>query len=160
MHNLLHCSCGSKWKEEFYLFLRVTVGLAFFFHGYQKVFVMGMENVTNYFNSVGIPAAEIMVYLVSYGELLGGLAIMIGLFTHWAAKIAALIVLGAIVLVHFGTEGGWLFGYGAPGGYEYQLLLLVSSMYLVVMGSGKYSVDKMFLDKGMQNSEVLSESGS
>lgn len=145
MNKFLQCHCADSWKEKTFLLLRITIGLAFFYHGYAKVFVMGMENVTGFFAGVGIPAASLMAYLVSYGELLGGLAIIIGLLTHWVAKANILIMLGAIFFVHFGVDGGWLWGYGADGGYEYPLLLLVSSIYLMTMGSGKYSVDAKLL---------------
>jgi len=123
MKNFLSCACGGQWRDEGYLILRVVTGLAFFY------------------TNVGIPFAGLFAYLVSYGELLGGLALMLGFLTHWVAKINILIMLGAIGFVHWGTEGGWFNGYGADGGYEYQLLLLASSIFFMVTGSGKYSLD-------------------
>lgn len=141
MKNFLCCACADKWRDEGYLILRVVTGLAFFYHGYAKVFVMGMDAVTGFFTNVGIPFAGLFAYLVSYGELLGGLALMLGFLTHWVAKINVLIMLGAIGFVHWGAEGGWFNGYGADGGYEYQLLLLASSIFFMVSGSGKYSLD-------------------
>lgn len=147
MHKLLHCHCADSYQEKAYLLLRVVIGLAFFYHGYMKVFVMGMAGVTGFFESAGIPAAALCAYLVSYGELLGGLAIMLGFMTHWVSKANILIMLGAIGFVHFGVPGGWFWGYGADGGYEYALLLLVANVYLLTKGSGHYSVDDMLLEK-------------
>jgi putative oxidoreductase len=147
MHKLLHCNCGSKWQEEVFTALRVVTGLAFFFHGYDKVFVKGVSNVVPFFDSVGIPLAQITTYLVAYAELIGGLMLIVGFLTHWVSKVNILIVLGAIGFVHFGTEGGWFWGYGAPGGYEYQLLLLVVSIFFLAFGSGKYSVDDYLSNK-------------
>jgi len=141
MKNFLSCACGNKWRDEGHLILRVVTGLAFFYHGYVKVFTMGVENVGPFFANFGIPASGLMAYLVSYGELLGGLALMLGFLTHWVAKANILIMLGAIGFVHWGAEGGWFNGYGADGGYEYQLLLLAVSFYFFVTGSGKYSLD-------------------
>lgn len=141
MKKMLHCACADKWRDHGHLLLRVVTGLAFFYHGYQKVFVMGMDGVTGFFSGAGIPAAGVCAYLVSYGELLGGLALMLGFLTHWVAKINILIMLGAIGFVHWGAQGGWFNGYGAQGGYEYQLLLLAVSIYFLVSGSGKYSLD-------------------
>jgi len=147
MHKLLSCKCGSAWQDSAYSALRVTIGLAFFYHGYVKVFVMGMDAVTNFFASVGIPAASVAAPLVAYGELLGGLAVMLGFMTHWVAKVFVLIIVGAIGFVHWGATGGWFYGYGADGGYEYQLLLLVGSFYLMTMGSGKYALDSYWHNK-------------
>lgn len=136
------CACSETWRHAGFLILRVVTGLAFFYHGYVKVFTMGVSNVGPFFASVGIPAPELMAFLVSYGELLGGLALILGFLTHWVAKINILIMLGAIGFVHWGAEGGWFNGYGADGGYEYQLLLLAASIFFLVAGSGKYSLDE------------------
>lgn len=144
MKNFLSCACADKWREEGFLILRVVTGLAFFYHGYAKVFSMGVSNVVPFFASVGIPASGLMAYLVSYGELLGGIALMLGFLTHWVAKANILIMLGAIGFVHWGVEGGWFYGYGAEGGYEYALILLASSIFFLVSGSGKYSIDAYF----------------
>lgn len=139
----MHCACGDQWKEVTYAILRVVTGLAFFYHGYDKVFVKGVENVVPFFDQIGIPAASLVTYLVSYGELLGGVALIVGFLSHWVAKANVLIMLGAIGFVHWGATGGWFWGYGAEGGYEYQLLLLAVSVHMVAHGSGKYSVDKL-----------------
>ncbi len=141
MEKLMNCVCADKWRDEAYLILRVVTGLAFFYHGYGKVFGMGLDATAGFFANVGIPLAGLMAFLVAYGELLGGLALMLGFLTHWVAKANVLIMLGAIGFVHFGAEGGWFNGYGADGGYEYPLLLLAVSMFFVASGSGKYSLD-------------------
>ncbi len=133
---MLYCTCGDGWREQGHLFLRVVTGLAFFYHGYQKVFVMGHDGVTSFFTQVGIPFPDIAAFLVAYGELLGGIALILGLFTHWVAKIDILITLGAIGFVH------WAKGYDASaGGYEYVLLLLAASVFFLVSGAGRYSLD-------------------
>ncbi len=142
MNKILNCVCADRWQNEGYLILRVVTGLAFFYHGYTKIFTMGVENVVGFFANFGIPFAGILAYLVAYGELLGGIALMLGFLTHWVAKINILIILGAIGFVHWGAQGGWFNGYGADGGYEYQLLLLAASIFFLVSGSGKYSLDE------------------
>lgn len=141
MKHLLDCTCGNRWREESFMILRIVTGLAFFYHGYQKVFTMGVSNVVPFFASVGIPFSGIFAYLIAYGELFGGIAIMIGFLTHWVSKVYILIMLGAIGFVHWGAQGGWFYGYGAEGGYEYPLLLLAVSIFFTAFGSGKYSVD-------------------
>ncbi len=141
MNKMLSCTCADEWRDYAHTFLRVVTGLAFFYHGYQKVMVMGVEGVVGFFSGVGIPFAGLLAYLVSYGELLGGIALMVGFLTHWVSKANILIMLGAIGFVHWGVEGGWFNGYGAQGGYEYPLLLLAVSVFFMTAGSGKYSVD-------------------
>ncbi len=142
MNKIISCVCGEQWRDVGHTILRVVTGLAFFYHGYDKVFVKGVANIIPFFDSVGIPFATLSAYLVAYGELLGGLALIVGFMTHWVAKVNVLIMLGAIGFVHWGAEGGWFNGYGAQGGYEYQLLLLAVSIFFVTTGSGKYSIDE------------------
>ena len=141
MKNLLSCDCGGVWRDHAYAALRVVTGLAFFYHGYDKVCNMGVAKVAPFFGGVGIPLPELMAYLVSYGELAAGIGLILGLFTHWAAKISTVIIIGAIGFVHWGASGGWFFGYGADGGYEYQLLLLAASIFFLVSGPGRFSLD-------------------
>jgi putative oxidoreductase len=142
MKNFVSCDCGGAWRDHGYAALRVVTGLAFFYHGYGKVFGEGgVQSFVPFFSSVGIPFPELMTYLVAYGELAAGIGLILGLFTHWAAKISTVIMIGAIGFVHWGAEGGWFFGYGADGGYEYQLLLLAASVFFLVSGPGKFSLD-------------------
>lgn len=148
MKDILNCTCGNSWQEHGQLILRVVTGLAFFYHGYQKVFVTGLDNVVPFFHSLGIPFAGVCAYLVAYGELLGGIALMLGLFTHWVAKADILIILGAIGFAHWGATGGWFYGYGARNGYEYELLLLAASIYFLVSGPGRFSLDAKRKRKG------------
>lgn len=137
MKNLLNCTCGEKWREEAYLILRVVTGLMFVMHGYSKV-TMGVGAVTGFFGTVGVPLANIVAPVVVYGELIGGVALILGLFTHWVSKLNIVIILGAIYFVHLVN------GYGAAtGGYEYPLMILAVCMYILVNGPGKYSLDAM-----------------
>lgn len=147
MKDILHCTCGDSWREHAHAFLRIVTGLAFFYHGYSKIFYMGMDNVITFFGHAGIPFAQVCAYLVAYGEFLGGIALMLGLFTHWVAKIDIIIILGAIGFVLWGAPGGWFFGYGAKGGYEYELLLLASSIYFLAAGAGEFSLDARRMKK-------------
>lgn len=137
MHKLFHCHCAEQWQDKAYVALRVLIGFIFAYHGYGKVFGMGMAGTTGFFESVGIPAAGLMAFLVAYGELLGGIAVMAGFLTHWVAKANILIMLGAIWFVHL--QNGFN---SMEGGYEFQLLLLVANIYLLTKGSGMYSVDQ------------------
>lgn len=138
MLKLMDCDCGSKWKDESYLLLRVVTGFAFVYHGAAKVFgEMGVAGFAGMLD--GLPLSTLLAYLVSYGELLGGIALILGLFTHWVGKIYVIIMLGAIFLVHFKN------GYNVmDGGYEYQLLLLAVGLFFMTHGAGKYSLDAKY----------------
>ena len=135
MENVGACSIGQKYQKEAYVVLRVVTGLIFLYHGWGKV-AMGGDAVAGFFASVGIPAASLMALLVTWGEVLGGIALILGFGTHWVAKLNIIIMLGAIYFVHLAN------GYDAMNrGYEYQLLILVVNVFIATMGAGAYSID-------------------
>lgn len=137
MNKMLHCSCGETIRPWSYTILRVVAGLVLAYHGYVKVFSVGIEAVTDSFVIIGVPAANFFAYVVSYGELIAGVLIILGLFTHWAAKYAALVMLGAIYL---NASNGFDI---ANGGYEYQLMLLAVYIYLISKGDGNHTIKKL-----------------
>ena len=61
--------------------LRVVVGLVFALHGFQKLTEMGISGVAGFFGSIGIPAAMLMAVIVTFVELLGGIALIVGVGT-------------------------------------------------------------------------------
>ena len=116
--------------------VRIVIGITFFAHGWQKLFVNGIPGVTGFFGSLGIPAAGFFAIVVTLLEVIGGLALILGLGTRIAAALLAINMLVALVLVHL-PNGFFV----SNGGVELVLLLLVASVSLVLSGAGAYSVD-------------------
>lgn len=70
---------------------------------------------------------EWLAYPVLAVELLGGMALILGIATRYAAWALAAIMIGAIVTVKW--QNG-LIGSGGKSGYELDLVLLATTLYL------------------------------
>lgn len=119
------------------LLLRLILGITFMIHGWAKL-QMGLGNVAGFFQSLGIPG--FMGYVVAFIELLGGIAMIVGIGTRVVALLFACVLLGAIFTAKL--SGGFL-GNGQGAGYELDLALLVMSVYLALNGSQMFSLDQM-----------------
>ncbi len=114
------------------LLVRVGLGVVFALHGWQKV--NAMEGTIAFFGTLGLPA--FIAYAVAYIEFIGGLLLIIGLFTKVAAILLAVVMIGAIVKVKFAK--------GFLGGYEFDFMLLMASLAIAVSSSGAYSIDRLW----------------
>ncbi len=116
--------------------LRVVVGLVFAMHGFQKLTQSGISGVAGFFGSIGIPAAMLMAAIVIFVELLGGIALIVGVGTRIVALLLAIIMLVAILTVHLAN--GF---YASDGGVEFTLTLLAANLFLALAGAGSMSLD-------------------
>ncbi len=117
--------------------LRVVVGIVFLMHGGQKLFFMGFGGVAAFMGRLGIPAPMLAAVVVTLVECLGGLALLLGLFSRWAAIPLAIDVAVAILVVHLPH------GFFMPSGFEFPLTLLAANVALAFLGSGEWSVDRL-----------------
>ena len=116
--------------------LRAGIGAVFVAHGIQKLAVFGIPGLAGMFGQIGIPFPTLSAVAVTAAELGGGLALVAGLFTRWAALPLAFSMLVAALTVHL--KGGFFL----PNGVEYVLTLFVASVALALTGSGAWSVDR------------------
>ncbi len=79
-------------------------------------------------------------YAVAWGELLGGIALLVGILTRLAALGLIVIQVGAVWTVT-GLHG---FSVTRGGGYEYNIALIAMCVALVVMGGGTWALDRFF----------------
>lgn len=115
--------------------LRIVVGIVFLVHGGQKLFDFGLAGTVDAFSGMGVPLASVTGPAVAFVELLGGAALVLGLFARIAALGVGIVMLGAIILVHLPN------GFFVPNGIEFPLTLLATATTLALAGPGAYSVD-------------------
>jgi putative oxidoreductase len=124
------------------LILRVGIGLILIPHGAQKLFGwfggIGFTRFVQLFETLGYKPGTLWVTLVALTEFVGGILLVLGLFTR-AAALALVIFM--IVAVHFTSGKGFFW---TAGGLEYSLLILVVGLVFLIRGGGEYSLDRKF----------------
>jgi putative oxidoreductase len=115
--------------------LRVTLGTIFAAHGAQKLFSYGLSGVTGAFGQMGIPFPALSAVLATSAELLGGAALILGLFTRLATIPLAFTMVVALTMVHLGQ------GFFLPNGFEYTFALLGATIAVGLLGPGRAAVD-------------------
>jgi putative oxidoreductase len=122
------------------LLLRLTLGLIFLLHGAQKLFGVfgghGLAGTTQFMSMLGLHPAKWWATIAAWGEFVGGLLLVLGLFTPLAALLIIAAMLVAIMKVH-ASKGFW----NSQGGYEYNLVLSALATVLGLVGAGAFSLD-------------------
>ena len=121
------------------LVIRFALGIVFVAHGAMKLFSVGVVGVGQFMGSLGVPAPFAAGVLISVLEFGGGLLLILGLFTRWAALLFAIEMFFAWVLVH--AQNGFFITPGAYG-YEFVLTLLLVSIGVFFHGAGLFSLEK------------------
>lgn len=119
------------------LILRVASGGLFLAHAGLKLFVFTPAGTSAFFGSLGLPGA--LAYLVIAAEVLGGLALILGFKTRIVSLGLALVLLGAIVTVHFAA--GFFFS-NPNGGWEYPAFWIVTLIVQALLGDGAYALGR------------------
>ncbi|HTQ79488.1 MAG TPA: DoxX family protein [Thermoanaerobaculia bacterium] len=129
--------------------LRLFLGLVIFPHGAQKLLGWfgghGFARTVESLDSLGVPA--MLAFLVILIEFFGAVSLFLGFLTRVSAAGLLCVMLGAILLVHwkngfFMNWEGHLGYLGRGEGFEYHLLVIGMCLALLVLGSGRYSVDR------------------
>lgn len=115
--------------------LRITLGAALVAHGLLlKVFTFGLAGTAGYFQSLGYPAA--LAYIVIAAETLGGVALILGVWTRAVSLLLIPIMIGA-TYQHLGN--GWLFS-AAKGGWEFPAFWTATLVAQALLGDGAFAL--------------------
>ena len=116
--------------------IRVTAGLMLVPHGYQKLFVGGVDKTAAGFAKMGLEPAYPLALYIALLEFAGGLMLAAGLFT----RVVAALVIGfmAVAVVHVHAPNGFFW---IAKGYEYPLFWALVCVAIAIKGGGALSVD-------------------
>jgi putative oxidoreductase len=116
---------------------RVTLGALLIHHGAPKVFG-GVSGLAKHLSDLGWPLATVQAYLASYTEFLGGIFLVVGLFTRFSA-VFNVGLFAIIVMVFHGSD--------PFQDKEAGLMYLVLSLMVLFSGPGRVSVDHYLFTK-------------
>lgn len=124
------------------LILRVSIGVLLLAHGLLlKVFTFGIPGTVGFFESIGYPG--FFAYLVIIGEIGGGIALILGVWTRAISLLLVPILIGA-TLQHAGN--GWLFS-AANGGWEFPAFWTMTLLVQALLGDGAWAWRPSFLPR-------------
>jgi|SRR3990170_1277892 len=126
--------------------VRIALGIVFFAHGAQKV--LGSFEGPGLANFTGAQApfsfmrpSWLWMGTAAFSEFVGGILILLGLFTRVGAFFIACTMLTAIAGVH------WPNFFASKRGIEYPLALFAIALSLLISGGGSLSVDQAMSGK-------------
>jgi len=117
------------------LLLRVTLGALFLAHASLKLFVFTPAGTAKFFGSLGFPPE--LAYLIMTVEVLSGFALILGVWTRYAALVGVPILLGAIFTVH-GAAG--FFFTNPKGSWEFPAFWAIALAAQALLGDGAYAL--------------------
>jgi putative oxidoreductase len=116
------------------LVLRVVLGVIMIGHGYPKVFG-GLAHHVQMVHNLGLPGW--LAYCSAFAEFFGGIAVLAGLLTRYAALAILINMSVAIAKVH------WKNGLLGNGGYQFPLALAAIAFALIFFGGGPIALDSI-----------------
>lgn len=119
------------------LVLRVSMGSMFLAHGWLKLAIFTPAGTVGFFESLGFPGA--LAYVVIAAELIGGVALIAGVWTRWVSLALIPILLGSIYAPH-GAAGFFFSNEG--GGWEFPAFWAVALVAQALLGDGAFALGR------------------
>ena len=125
------------------LLLRFAVGGVFFAHGMQHVFGLwggvGMTGLRNTLTAFGFRNVNVLAWVTALTELVGGAAVVLGLFTPLAAAGLLALMINAVLLK--AVNGFFIAGPPGAASVELEVVLGLGAAALVLTGAGRVALE-------------------
>jgi putative oxidoreductase len=122
--------------------LRVVLGVIFVLHGYLGLFVLEPAGVAAFMTLMGLPVGEFLAWYLILAHVVGGLMMIVGLWTRWEALANIPVLLVTMLWFHI-DQGFFMKAVVVDAaskprvvGIEYPLLVLAATLALVFLGGG------------------------
>lgn len=117
--------------------LRVTTGGLFLAHAWLKLVIYTPAGTVGFFESIGFPG--FLAYLVIAAELVGGVALIAGVWTRWVSLALVPVLLGSIYAPH-GAAGFYFDSQG--GGWEFPAFWAIVLVAQALLGDGAFALKR------------------
>jgi putative oxidoreductase len=126
---------GGKYAGYGIALIRVVMGLMLIYSGYLKV--IALNGVTGFFRQMAIPAPEILAPVITAGEIIGGVLLVLGLGIRYVPWWFIAMFIVTTFYVKLPREAP-IFGYDAA---RIDILLLCANIMLLLEGAGAFALD-------------------
>ena len=132
--------CSRGWRS----------GIVIFPHGAQKVLGLvwrtGIDGALGFYTSMGVPA--FLGWMAMTIELVGGIALIVGILGRVAAFAVALDMVVAVIQMHWmvGFFMNWD-GQLRGEGFEFHILAVTLALIVIIRGSGALSLDRVIMTR-------------
>ncbi|HVU06406.1 MAG TPA: DoxX family protein [Candidatus Paceibacterota bacterium] len=124
---------NSKRADIISLIVRLIIGGIFIFAGWVKASDMTMT--LGFFSQLGLPS--FLAYVISYAEILGGIALVIGLWTELASTGLAIIMIGA---TYYSYQMAPAMNMPVSQAIMPTIAIFAAALSLIATGAGRFSV--------------------
>jgi putative oxidoreductase len=119
----------SSHVDKLALISRLIIGGIFVFSGWMKI--ADIQMTIGFFSSLHIPV--FLTYIVAYGEFIAGILLLLGIYFEYATLFLIIVMIVATYITR-----------SSPNGFMTPLATLAALIALLGLGSGKYSISKLF----------------
>ena len=127
----------SRFGDIGKLIVRMMVGVLMLLHGLHKILNPGsLDSIRNMLASISLPS--LLAYGVYFGEVVGALMVILGVYSRIGGLLIAGNMLFALALAHraqiftLTNMGGWAL--------ELQGFFLLSGLAIIFLGSGRFAL--------------------
>ncbi len=137
MTNLIHLNWFDKWHQESFLLLRLLIGSFLIWGVWDNIIDEArMAEFVSFLKQFGFIKPNLMAQLSVWAQFLIGLSFVFGLFTRLFSIVCIFNFVVAIIMVDSVS--------GIRASFPSAMLIAVS-LYMLCVGAGKYSLDRVFL---------------
>ena len=125
-----------RFRDYAPFLLRLSFGFQLVYFSQANIFQFEkMQEFAGYLTKLNFPIPLVMAFLAAYAEFFGGILMILGWQTRWAAAVLTFNFTMAVVFGHAVIGDTYANSYPS-------LHLLTMSVFLLLNGPGKPSVDK------------------